>query len=58
MVNTALIPLLSNLVFKAKTECIPSCVLGSCFTHKSTNSEINSIISVYYIVSYYKSRKD
>jgi hypothetical protein len=27
---------------------------GSSFTHKMTNSEINSITSVYYIVSYYK----
>jgi hypothetical protein len=38
--------------FKAKTECIPLCVPGSSFTHKVTNSEINSITSVYYIVSY------
>jgi hypothetical protein len=36
--------------FKAKTECIPLCVLGSSFTHKA----INSITSVYYIESYYK----
>jgi hypothetical protein len=35
--------------FKAKTECIPLCVLGLTFTHKMTNSEINSISSVYYI---------
>jgi hypothetical protein len=27
---------------------------GSSFTHKATNSEINSITSVYYIESYYK----
>jgi hypothetical protein len=40
--------------FKVKTECIPLCVLGSIFTHKITNSEINSITSVYYIESYYK----
>jgi hypothetical protein len=40
--------------FKAKTKCIPLCVLGSIFTHKVTNSEINSITSVYYIESYYK----
>jgi hypothetical protein len=40
--------------FKAKTECIPLCVPGLSFTHKVTNSEINSIISVYCIVSYYK----
>jgi hypothetical protein len=40
--------------FKAKTECIPLCVPGSSFTHKVTNSEINSITSVYYIISYYK----
>jgi hypothetical protein len=29
-------------------------VSGSSFTHKATNSGINSITSVYYIVSYYK----
>jgi hypothetical protein len=29
-------------------------MLGLSFTHKATNSEINSITSVYYIVSYYK----
>jgi hypothetical protein len=39
--------------FKAKTECIPLCVWSS-FTHKATNSEINCITSVCYIVSYYK----
>jgi hypothetical protein len=37
--------------FKAKTECIPLCVPGSIFTHKVTNSEINSITSVYYNIS-------
>jgi hypothetical protein len=40
--------------FKAKTECIPLCVPGSSFTYKATNSKINSITHVYYIVSYYK----
>jgi hypothetical protein len=40
--------------FKAKTEYIPLCVPGSIFTHKATNSEINSITNVYYIESYYK----
>jgi 2-polyprenyl-3-methyl-5-hydroxy-6-metoxy-1,4-benzoquinol methylase len=40
--------------FKAKTECIHLYVQGSSFTYKVTNSEINSITSVYYIVSYYK----
>jgi hypothetical protein len=40
--------------FKAKTECIPLCVPRSSFTHKANNSEINSITSVYYIISYYK----
>jgi hypothetical protein len=40
--------------FKAKTECIHLCVPGSNFTHKTINSEINSITSVYYIESYYK----
>jgi hypothetical protein len=40
--------------FKAKTECVPLSVPGSSFTHKGTSSEINSITSVYYIVSYYK----
>jgi hypothetical protein len=37
--------------FKVKTECIPLCVSGSIFTHKTTNSEINSITSVYNIES-------
>jgi hypothetical protein len=36
---------------KVKTECISLCVLGSIFSHKATNSEINSITSVYYNVS-------
>jgi hypothetical protein len=54
MINTTLTPLLSHLVFKAITECILLCVSGSIFTHKSTNSEINSITSIYYIESYYK----
>jgi hypothetical protein len=45
---------LSQPVFKAKTKCIPLCVPGSSFTHKATNSGINSITSAYYIVSYYK----
>jgi hypothetical protein len=40
--------------FKAKTECIPLCVLGSSFTHKATDSEVNSIAIVYYIESHYK----
>jgi hypothetical protein len=44
--------------FKVKTECIPLCAPGSSFTHKAINSGINSITSVYYIVSYYKSRND
>jgi hypothetical protein len=48
--------------FWTKTECISLCVPGSRFTHKATNSGINSITSIYYIVSYYKtyykSRKD
>jgi hypothetical protein len=38
--------------FKIKTECISLCVPGSSFTHKVINSEINSITSVYNIVSY------
>jgi hypothetical protein len=38
--------------FYTKTECLPLCVPRSGFTHKETNSEINSITSVYYIVSY------
>jgi hypothetical protein len=37
--------------FKVKTECIPFCVLGSIFTHKMTDSEINTITSVYYNAS-------
>jgi hypothetical protein len=40
--------------FYGKTECISLCVPGSSFIHKVTNSGINSITSVYYIVSYYK----
>jgi hypothetical protein len=43
--------------FKAKTECIPLCVPGSRFTHKVINSEINSITSIYYIESYYKTKR-
>jgi hypothetical protein len=39
--------------FKAKTESIPLCVPRSSFTRKVTNSEINSITSVYYI-EYFK----
>jgi hypothetical protein len=39
---------------KAKTKCIPLCMLGSIFTYKATNSEINRITCVYYIESYYK----
>jgi hypothetical protein len=41
--------------FRAKIKCIPLCVPGSSFTHKVTNSKINSITNVYYIKSYYKS---
>jgi hypothetical protein len=37
--------------FKAKTKCIPLCVRRSIFTHKATNSEINSITSVYYNIA-------
>jgi hypothetical protein len=37
--------------FQAKIECIPLCVPGSSFTHKVTNSGINIITSIYYIVS-------
>jgi hypothetical protein len=37
--------------FKVKTECIPLCLPGSISTHKVTNSEINSITSVYYNIS-------
>jgi hypothetical protein len=44
-----------TLSFKAKIECISLCVSTSIFTHKATNSEINSMINVYYIESYYKS---
>jgi hypothetical protein len=32
---------------------MPLCVLGSSFTYIAINSEINSIISVYYIEYYY-----
>jgi hypothetical protein len=37
--------------FNAKTECVHLCVPGSIFTHKTINSKINSITSVYYNVS-------
>jgi hypothetical protein len=40
--------------FWTKTKCIPLCVPGSSFIHKATNSGLNSITSVYYIVYYYK----
>jgi hypothetical protein len=40
--------------FNVKIECISLCVSVSSFTYKSTNSEINSITSIYYIISYYK----
>jgi hypothetical protein len=40
--------------FKTKTECTPLCMPGSSFTHKATNSGINNITSIYYIVSYDK----
>jgi hypothetical protein len=53
MVNTALIPLMSHPVFRPKLN-VPLCVSGSSFTHKATNSGINIITSVYYIISYYK----
>jgi hypothetical protein len=43
-----------TLNFKTKTKCISLCVLVSSFTHKTINSEINSISSGYYIESYYK----
>jgi hypothetical protein len=56
-VNTTLITTFVTHSFKAKTECIPLCVPGSSFTHKAKNSEISSITSVYYIESYYKSKK-
>jgi hypothetical protein len=54
-VNMTLIPLLSHPVLRPKLNAFPLCVSGSCFTQKPTNSEINSITSVYYIESYYKS---
>jgi hypothetical protein len=37
--------------FKTKIEYIHLCMPGSSFTHKVTNSEINSINSIYYIKS-------
>jgi hypothetical protein len=37
--------------FKVKTEYIHLCMSGSIFTHKVTNSKINSITSVYYNIS-------
>jgi hypothetical protein len=54
MVNTVRISTFVTPSFKAKIECIPLCVSGSSSTHKMTNSEINSITSVYCIESYYK----
>jgi hypothetical protein len=34
--------------FKVKIECIFLCMSKSSFTHKAINSEINSIINIYY----------
>jgi hypothetical protein len=47
MVNMALISFFVTLSFKVKIECIPLCVLGSNFTHKMTNSEMNSKTNVF-----------
>jgi hypothetical protein len=49
----ALVPLLSHLVFRPKLIAFLY-VCQDQFSHKATNSGINSITSVYYIVSYYK----
>jgi hypothetical protein len=54
MVNMTLIPLLSHLVLRPKLNALLLCVPRSSFIHKVTNSETNSITSVYYIESYYK----
>jgi hypothetical protein len=45
------IRLLSHPVFRSKLNAFLY-VSGSSFTHKVTNSRINSITNVYYIVSY------
>jgi hypothetical protein len=39
----ALITTFETPNFKTKTECILLCVPGSRFTHKATNSKINSL---------------
>jgi hypothetical protein len=43
--------LMSHLVLRPKLNALTLCVPGSSFTPKATNSEINSITSVYYIES-------
>jgi hypothetical protein len=42
---------LSYPVLRPKMNVLPSCVPESNFTHKAINSEINGIISAYYIES-------
>jgi hypothetical protein len=53
MVNTALIPLLSLPVLRLKLDALPLCVPGSIFTHKATNSEINSkpVFNTMYLIT-------
>jgi hypothetical protein len=43
--------MVSHPVSRPKMNALPLCVPGSSFTYKVTNSEINSITSVYYIES-------
>jgi hypothetical protein len=51
--GSALIPLMLHPVFRPKLNAFLY-MSGSSFTHKATDSGINSITSIYYIVSYYK----
>jgi hypothetical protein len=53
MVNTALIPLLSHPVFKAKTRCSSYVCPGSC-CHTYGQNVSTEYQCLYYIVSYYK----
>jgi hypothetical protein len=46
--------ILSHTVLRSKLNALTLCVSGLSFTHKTTNSEINNITSIYYIKSYYK----
>jgi hypothetical protein len=48
---------LSYPILRPKLNALPLFVPGSSFTHKATNSKIKSITGVYYIESYYKTKR-